>query len=299
MAVYGHHFLHSFSILGPSLGFPFDCMSEEVGRELGSKLGRYIESDKRSWLPEQAKFIRIRVDLPIDKPLQKGGNIVNIEGEKIWVSFKYERLPNFCFFCGLLGHDEKHCQEPPSDLGNTKQYGDWLRANGFAKLSSEKSKVTFNGRPKRRKEDCSNDKHNLAKATSNSTNMESEQAELPTTPRSYTLPNNNTASGNSDMSNHLTANNQLRNKKVSPLNPKPQSKKFQFEIQKSLETGREIGDNDSSVGLLKPSLPEAQEFLSPLKPSKKAHYTSKSPCTPRGPSKGNLKKIAKIGRAHV
>ena len=77
MAVYGHHFLHSFSILGPSLGFPFDCMSEEVGRELGSKLGRYIESDKRSWLPEQAKFIRIRVDLPIDKPLRRGGNIVN------------------------------------------------------------------------------------------------------------------------------------------------------------------------------------------------------------------------------
>ena len=105
-------------------GFPFDCMSEEVGRELGSKLGRYIESDKRSWLPEQAKFIRIRVDLPIDKPLRRGGNIVNIEGDKFWVSFKYERLPNFCFFCGLLGHDEKHCQEPPSDLGNTKQYGD-------------------------------------------------------------------------------------------------------------------------------------------------------------------------------
>ena len=58
-------------------GFPFDCMSEEMGRELGSKLGRYIESDKRSWLPEQAKFIRIHVDLPIDKPLRRGGNIVN------------------------------------------------------------------------------------------------------------------------------------------------------------------------------------------------------------------------------
>ncbi|KAL0012671.1 hypothetical protein SO802_007779 [Lithocarpus litseifolius] len=47
-------------------------MSEEVGRELCSRLGRYIESDKRSWLSEQAKFMRLRVDLPIDKPLQKG-----------------------------------------------------------------------------------------------------------------------------------------------------------------------------------------------------------------------------------
>ena len=72
----------------------------------------------------ETKFIRIRVDMPIDKPLRRGGNIVNIEGEKFWVSFKYERLPNFCFLCGLLGHDKKHCQAPPSDLGNTKQYGD-------------------------------------------------------------------------------------------------------------------------------------------------------------------------------
>lgn len=29
-------------------GLPFESMSKEVGRELGSKLGRYIESDKRS-----------------------------------------------------------------------------------------------------------------------------------------------------------------------------------------------------------------------------------------------------------
>ena len=25
------------------------------------------------------------------------------------VSFKYEHLPSFCHYCGLLGHDVKHC----------------------------------------------------------------------------------------------------------------------------------------------------------------------------------------------
>lgn len=92
-------------------GLPFESMFEEVGRDLGNRLGKYIESDKRSWLLEQAKFMRIRVDLPINKPLRRGGNIVNSDGEKYWVTFKYERLPSFCFFfqCGFLGHDEKHC----------------------------------------------------------------------------------------------------------------------------------------------------------------------------------------------
>ena len=84
-------------------------MSEEVGRDLGNRLGKYIETNKRSWLSEQAKFMRVQVDLPITRPLQRGGNIVNLDGEKFWVSFKYERLPTFCFRCGILGHDERQC----------------------------------------------------------------------------------------------------------------------------------------------------------------------------------------------
>lgn len=57
-------------------------MFEEVGRDLGNRLGKYIEFDKRSWLSKHAKFMRIHVDLPIDKPLQRGENIVNLKGDK-------------------------------------------------------------------------------------------------------------------------------------------------------------------------------------------------------------------------
>lgn len=57
-------------------------MFEEVERDLGNRLGKYIEFDKRSWLSEHAKFMRIQVDLPIDKPLQRGENIVNLKGDK-------------------------------------------------------------------------------------------------------------------------------------------------------------------------------------------------------------------------
>ena len=77
-------------------------MSKEVGRDLGNKLGKYIESDKRSWLSEQAKFMRIRVDLPINKLLRRGGNIVNPNGGKFWVTFKYEKFLVFAFNVAFL-----------------------------------------------------------------------------------------------------------------------------------------------------------------------------------------------------
>ena len=52
-------------------------MSQEVGEEIGSKIGRFIEVDKRSWQSDQAKFLRVRVDLEIDKPLRRGAYITS------------------------------------------------------------------------------------------------------------------------------------------------------------------------------------------------------------------------------
>lgn len=54
---------------GSKSGASHSNTTEEVGKDVGNNLDRYIETDKRSWLSEQAKFMRVRVDLPIDKPL--------------------------------------------------------------------------------------------------------------------------------------------------------------------------------------------------------------------------------------
>ena len=85
--------------------------------------------------------MRIRVDLQLDKLLKRGGKVASVEGEKFWVSFRYERLPTFCFQCGRLGHDEKHCKEL-LEQQNPKQYSDWLRAQGNSKMGMERSRST-------------------------------------------------------------------------------------------------------------------------------------------------------------
>ena len=112
-------------------------MTEEAGKDIGSKLGRVIEVDKRSMQANREKFLRVRVDLPIEKPLRRGGYITNAEGDRVWVTFKYERLPTFCYDCGKLGHDGKHCSKVCESQLQDRQYGEWLRAGNVAKGISE------------------------------------------------------------------------------------------------------------------------------------------------------------------
>ena len=49
-------------------GLPFELMLEETSKDIGNKIGNYVETDKRSWQSDQAKFLQIRVDFQIDKP---------------------------------------------------------------------------------------------------------------------------------------------------------------------------------------------------------------------------------------
>ena len=48
-------------------------MTEEIGKDIGSKIGRVLEVDKRAMQVDQAKFLRIRVEVPIYKSLRRGG----------------------------------------------------------------------------------------------------------------------------------------------------------------------------------------------------------------------------------
>ena len=47
-------------------GLPFDLFLEEVGRDIGGGLGEVLEVDLKAFLSDQAHFIRVRVELPLD-----------------------------------------------------------------------------------------------------------------------------------------------------------------------------------------------------------------------------------------
>nr|POE53051.1 hypothetical protein CFP56_06907 [Quercus suber] len=57
---------------------------------------------------------------------------MGLEGKRHWVDYKYERLPVFYHFCGVLGHDLRHYpthyEEAKKSTTMDYQYEDWLRA---------------------------------------------------------------------------------------------------------------------------------------------------------------------------
>jgi len=112
-------------------GAPFDMVSPKVATEVGGRLGNVVEVEKRRKLDDPSIFMRVKIALPISKPLRQGGFLAGMDGARHWVTFKYERLPMLCHYCGVLGHDLRHCASyfAPSKQGAEAelQYGDWLK----------------------------------------------------------------------------------------------------------------------------------------------------------------------------
>lgn len=71
--------------------------------KIGSKIGRFIESDEHIKKATN-HYLRIKVEVDVSKSLLAGFGWTNLEGKENWAPIKYERLSDFCYGCGKMGH---------------------------------------------------------------------------------------------------------------------------------------------------------------------------------------------------
>ena len=78
---------------------PIRYMTKEVAEEICSSVGEVCRSETHP-TEEGGCFVQVRVRVDVTQPLCRG-RVVNLEeGDRVWVSFKYERLPIICYWCG-------------------------------------------------------------------------------------------------------------------------------------------------------------------------------------------------------
>ena len=65
-------------------------MTDQVGIDIGNGVGYHIVSDECNDQLEQARYMRIRVDISIEKPFRRGGLVTSPEGEIVRVDYRYK-----------------------------------------------------------------------------------------------------------------------------------------------------------------------------------------------------------------
>uniref|UniRef100_A0A7N2KXV8 DUF4283 domain-containing protein n=1 Tax=Quercus lobata TaxID=97700 RepID=A0A7N2KXV8_QUELO len=126
-------------------GVPFELMTEDTARDIGNRIGIFLEVDKRSWQADQAKYMRVRAELPLDKPLRRGG------------------------YLDGLGHDDRHCVAMEMRQVTEYQYGDWIRVAGGYKGGQN---ITKPGREERRPSSNESGRTNIPPATAEKARFE-------------------------------------------------------------------------------------------------------------------------------
>jgi hypothetical protein len=93
------------------LNLPFEWMNEKKGRKIAGVIDKNCSVDVDEFGVASGTFLRARVAIPFDQPLRRWVTIRR-DGRDECFQLQYEKLPFFCFGCGLIGHGELECKTP-------------------------------------------------------------------------------------------------------------------------------------------------------------------------------------------
>ena len=184
--------------------------------------------------------MRVRVTLDVYQPLCRGRVIKLKEGGKTWVNFKYERLPNICYWCGCFDHSDKDCdlwiQSKGSLQLESQQFGTWLRAVPSAASHNRVTRVS--GFYEGREENLSTRRRRAERqkpipvATPNAEDQSDK--EIPNLEAKYTGFNDNNAAESTVLNMEMEHN--IRDREING----------DFFSQQIREIDKEIGYNETS-----------------------------------------------------
>ncbi|KAL7264932.1 hypothetical protein ACSBR1_002812 [Camellia fascicularis] len=126
-------------------GLPFGKMTRAHGEVIGNRIGRLVEAEAPSdGLLLHRSFLRLRIEVDVTKPLLQGFILYRCDcsgpvGDGVKVYYKYEKLTEFCYDCGRIGHDNLSCKFVSREDGRNSGYGPHQRTGPARSVTSPRS----------------------------------------------------------------------------------------------------------------------------------------------------------------
>lgn len=93
------------------LNLPFEWMNNTKGLKIAKLIDKNCKLDVDENGDADGCFLRVRADIPIAKPLRRWVTTTKNKAECRF-DLQYEKLPFYCFSCGLIGHGDLECNAP-------------------------------------------------------------------------------------------------------------------------------------------------------------------------------------------
>jgi hypothetical protein len=132
-------------------GLPPHCKTKKMGESVGELLGK-VEASELYEYPGKKMIIKIKVAINVHQPIAAGILIGNANDGTNWIDFRYEKLPQVCFKCGLLGHAENLCHNQQLDMRDSAPLGPWIRSNQYGRRVMEAKDRKYHNNPSMSKE---------------------------------------------------------------------------------------------------------------------------------------------------
>ncbi|KAL5548197.1 hypothetical protein UlMin_003428 [Ulmus minor] len=116
-------------------GLPPKLVSRENVRQIAATVGEVMDVEYDAINAMWSEFIRFKVQVELNMPLKPGIFIPVVDKKPVWVQLKYEKIGDFCYKCGRLGHDRSVCLDRDVTLlestenSHVPTYGPWLRVD--------------------------------------------------------------------------------------------------------------------------------------------------------------------------
>lgn len=104
-------------------------LAEKVARKVGDPITVIVNERKLN----TTTYLRARVWIQLNKPLVRVVPITLKERRTLLV--QYEKIPSFCFHCGIMGHEVTECGDGVHEHSSC-EWGDWLRVPFLGALGS-------------------------------------------------------------------------------------------------------------------------------------------------------------------